>query len=316
MKFWETHFEEYLNAGETSSLHPKLDKIIKSFPKQINLFQNIILFGPNGVGKYTFVLKIIKRYSACQLKYEKKMCVLFNKQSFFYKISDIHYEIDMSLLGCNSKLLWHEFYLQVCDIISTKTHKTGIIVCKKFHDIHNELLDNFYSYIQHIAKHYIHVKFILLTEQVSFIPDTMLNCFEIISVPRPSKLMYKKNFQFVPAILHDITNMKNLHALQTSNTIPCHVIICEVILSHLTRESAVTFLKFRDILYDLFIYNIDIAKCIVYIIQSLYKRKQITNNMLSEILTKTFLFFQYYNNNYRPIYHLEMYMYYLMTVIA
>ena len=102
MKTSEMHFEEYLSANEKENLHPKIDKIIKRFPKRINDLKNVIFYGPSGVGKYTQMLKLIKIYSPTELKYEKKLCVTFNKLPYYFKISDIHYEVDMSLIGCNS----------------------------------------------------------------------------------------------------------------------------------------------------------------------------------------------------------------------
>ena len=129
MKFHETHFEEYINAF---NLHPKLEKIFNEFPEKLHDLKNLIFYGPSGVGKYTQMLKAIKKYSPSELKYEKKISVTYNKQQYFFKISDIHYEIDMSLLGCSSKLLWHEIYQQIIDIINAKTEKSGIIVCKYF----------------------------------------------------------------------------------------------------------------------------------------------------------------------------------------
>ena len=140
MKFYETHFEEYINENNRGSLHPKLNKIYANFPKTLHELKNLIFFGPNGTGKYTQMLKSIKKYSPTELKYEKKISLTYNKQQYFFKISDIHYEVDMSLLGCNSKLLWHEIYQQIIDILSAKTDKSGIIVCKYFQDIHSELL--------------------------------------------------------------------------------------------------------------------------------------------------------------------------------
>ena len=101
MKFYETHFEEYINAIQKQNLHPKLEKIYKKFPETLNELKNLIIYGPSGVGKYTQMLYLIKKYSPTELKYEKKISVNYNKQSYFFKISDIHYEIDMSLLGCN-----------------------------------------------------------------------------------------------------------------------------------------------------------------------------------------------------------------------
>ena len=98
----------------------------------------------------------------------------------------------MSLLGCNSKLLWHEIYTQIIDIISAKTDKSGIIVCKYFHEIHSELLENFYSYMQQNNAISIDIKFIIITEELSFISDNILNCCEIINISRPSKTNYNK----------------------------------------------------------------------------------------------------------------------------
>ena len=132
MKFLESHFDDYLSSNAKENLHPKLEKIFDKFPKNIRNLRNIIFFGAQGTGKYTQMLRSIKKYSPSELKYEKRICVMYNKQSYFYKISDIHFELDMSLLGCNSKLLWHEIYMQIIDIVSTKSEKSFIIVCKNF----------------------------------------------------------------------------------------------------------------------------------------------------------------------------------------
>ena len=85
MKFNETSFEEYLIANSNVNLHPKQTKINNSLPKKIENFKNIILYGPSGVGKYTQMLLIVKRYSPSQLKYEKKLNVVYNKNTFFFK---------------------------------------------------------------------------------------------------------------------------------------------------------------------------------------------------------------------------------------
>jgi hypothetical protein len=145
MKFYETHFEEYITTNQNLNLHPKLDKVFKKFPNSIQDFKNIIFYGPSGIGKYTQMLKCIKRYSPSELKYEKKISINFNKVQYFLKISDIHYEVDMSLLGCNSKLIWHEVYQQIIDIISAKIDKSGIIVCKNFLIIHYVFHENIYK---------------------------------------------------------------------------------------------------------------------------------------------------------------------------
>lgn len=309
MQFYETHFKEYIEETARVNLHPKLDKILDKFPKSLVDLKNVIFYGPSGTGKYTQMLKAIKRYSPTDLKYERKISILYNKQPHCFKVSDIHYEIDMSLLGCNSKLFWHEIYQNIVDIISAKTIKSGIIVCKYFHEIHSELLDNFYSYMQQNHVLNIDIKFILLTEEVSFIPDNILNCCEIVSIGRPTKTAYSKCIKTkcpVKLQLDTITNVKILYAYNEDLMIQ-YRIICNKILHNIIHITELEFLKFRDILYDIFIYNLDITECVWYILSKLVEHNHITQPQLSQTLIDTYCFFQYYNNNYRPIYHVEKY---------
>ena len=317
MKFFETHFEDYTNAIIKTNLHPKLEKIYNKFPKTLNKLGNIIFYGPSGVGKYSQMLYSIKKYSQTELKYEKKLSVTYDKKQYYFKISDIHYEIDMSLLGCNSKLLWHEIYLQIIDILSAKTDKTGIIVCKDFQNIHSELLENFYSYMQDNNATCINIKFILITEEVSFIPDSILNCCELIHVSRPTKVLYTKCVKTkLPANLkvENIVNIKYLHVNIHELTQP-YKIICDKIVKEMIEIDDLKFLKFRDVLYDIFIYNLDITDCIWYILTNLIQNKKIKQLYMSNILLRTYGFLKYYNNNYRPIYHLESYLCYLISII-
>jgi Cdc6-like AAA superfamily ATPase len=316
MKFYESHFEEYIIENKRENLHPKLEKLYSKFPKEINKLRNLIFYGPSGVGKYTQMLKAIKKYSPTDLKYEKKISVTYNKQPYYFKISDIHYEIDMSLLGCNSKLLWHEIYLQIIDIISAKNDKSGIIVCKYFNDIHTELLENFYSYMQKNHASCVDLKYILITDELSFIPDNILNCCQVINIERPTKTNYMKCVKKMPnkINLENITNIKNLHFYNDELMLQ-YKIICNKIIHNLMNIEEIHYLKFRDILYDMFIYNLDISDCIWYIISTLVNENKINKQHLSVILIKTYVFFQYYNNNYRPIYHMEKYLLSLAKII-
>jgi len=317
MKFQETHFEEYINAVNKVNLHPKLEKYYNQFPKTIDKLRNLIFYGPSGVGKYSQMLYSIKKYSHSDLKYEKKLSLLFNKDMYFFKISDIHYEIDMSLLGCNAKLLWHDIYQQIIDIVSAKVEKSGIIVCKEFHNIHSELLENFYSYMQDNNASNIDIKFILLTEEISFIPDSVLNCCEIINVSRPTKTVYSKIIKTkLPNDfkVESISNIKNLH-VEINELMYPHKLMCDKIIREIININNLKFIKFRDYLYDIFIYNLNVVECIWYILTSLIKQKNIQKKDLSSVLLKTYTFLKYYNNNYRPIYHLESYFFYLTSIV-
>lgn len=315
MKLNDCHFEDYINENNKNNLHDKLNTIYNHFPENIQDFKNIIFYGPPGIGKYTQMLKSIQKYSPSNLKYERKISILFNKQQYYFKVSDIHYEVDMSLLGCNSKLLWYEIYQQFIDIISTKTHKSGIIVCKYFHEINSELLDNFYSYTQEKNSIGLNIQFILITEHLSFIPDNIMRNSQVINIPRPTKTIYNKCMKKKIDCKLDvktITNIKNLH---TTTPFLSHIMLCDKLIYYITNIHEVQFLKFRDMIYDLFIYNLDIYECVWYIVTKVIENKYLKNNCIDDVLIYTYTFLQYYNNNYRPIYHFEKYLFYLSKQI-
>ena len=316
MKFLETNFNEYLSSYKKENLHPSYKKIYKEFPTDISKLNNLIFYGPAGIGKYTQVLECIKKYSPSELKYEKKLICEYNKNNFFFKISDIHFEIDMGLLGCNAKLLWNEIFINIIDVLSSRSNKNGIILCKNFHKIHSELLDCFYSYMQ---KHFnnINIIFIILTEHVSFIPDNVINTSYLISFPRPCKSSYNKIInKKLPnkILLKDINNIKSLHSNEIilNNNIHNYV---DKLYSLLIDVHSIKFTGFRDILYDIFIYDIDIGYVLWNIIKKLIINDKIKDEDISYIFIESYSFLQFYNNNYRPIYHLENFLYKIINLV-
>jgi hypothetical protein len=331
MKFYETHFEEYLKSAESYDIHPEINRL----DKNINTFQNIIIYGAPGIGKYSQTLKLLKDLSPSELKYEKKISIKTDKQEYIYRISDIHYEIDMALLGCNSKVLWHEIYFQIVDIVAVKQDKIGIIICKNFHKIHSELLDIFYSYMQHFNTKIttIHIKFILLTEHISFIPYNILNICEKIGIKRPSKTVYNeltlikseksdKTTDVLTIInkiqLENIINLKEIHSfslVKQVESLPHDVFntVCDQIIIEMDNYSNVDFLKLRDALYDILVYNLDMTECLWYILSYFINSERLDSSKISDILEKSYSSLKYYNNNYRPIYHLESIIYYIIN---
>ena len=326
MKFYESHFDEYIKSNIQNPLYIKKQVILD---KKNNKLDNLIIYGAPGIGKYTQTLLIIKDFSPSQMKYEKKIVITYNKILYYFKISDIHYEVDMSILGCNSKLLWHEIYNQIVDIISSKNEKTGIIVCKYFHDIHSELLEIFYSYMQTLYNPNINIKFILITQDLSFIPESILNSCRHIKLSRPSRSIYNKCLKIKLPKDNDISLITNIKDIKNEKTminnnnvtnsgcdiIENHKIVCDMIIEKIINLNELKFLNLRDMLYDICIYDLNILNCVWYILKTLVVEKHIDNKKLNIILIQTFDFLKLYNNNYRPIYHLERYVLYIASVI-
>ena len=318
MKYFETRFEEYTKANEQNNLHPALQNIYKLFPDKLEDLNHMIFYGPSGIGKYTQVLSSIKKYSPTGLKYERKINISYHKNNeYSFKTSDIHFEIDMALLGCNAKLLWNVIYNHIIDILPTKPKPIGIIVCKNFHAIHNELLDVFYSYIQPCTFQNIKLVYILITEDVGFLPHNILHCSKIISIPRPTKAAYNKCIgkKLEKSIkLSSIKNIKNLRTKQIELFSP-YKILCENIIKQLEDCDNLQFMALRENLYNIFIFHFNLNKCIWYILRHFIRTHQIQKDDMSGIFLKLFFFLKYYNNNYRPIFHLEKFFLYLCKVV-
>ena len=313
MKFYETHFDEYVSSVEKNNLHPKIEKhIFSKFPNNIKDLKNVLFYGPPGVGKYSQMLSCVKKYSPSDLKYEKRFTITFNKQDYHFKISDIHYEVDMGILGCNSKLLWHDIYQQIIDVISAKNDKHGIIVCKNFHSIHNELLEIFYSYMQQYnhPNLNIQIKYILVTEHLCFIPNNILQCSRIVNVKRPSTPDYSvlgSTEIIEPSCILNMKEIKGMKYISDEQHTPSETfdIVCNELLTQMENYQSLHLLQFRDTLYDILVYNLDVTECFWDILTHFIRSGQLTDKSISDILLKTHSQLKYYNNNYRPIYHLE-----------
>lgn len=465
MRFYETTYEDYMRASHRFDMHPELFPCIQSLPISIQQCPSLILYGPSGSGKYTQALRIIERFSPSQLKYMKYMVVqqkeLTSSSSssssslsstssstssasssltaatnvasdkekndeWIYRISDVHYEIDFALLGCESKKIWNECFFQIADIISMRPEKSGIILCRNFHTIHSELLNVFYSYMQHSSLLHIQIVFIILTEHLSFLPSNIIQCCQCIPVRRPAKEMYaqlidsqaldlptnaasfhsphnhhpprppqgfysyhyrdrgiipspkkslsssslaassvaslasfplstsslnvfpvvkgppasdismrKRAKQIVESISPDsILNLKEIHYLGKVDNVTqlptdlfnivCNNIIQEIEWMCTTMNPTTTatdkaamvkrYADFRDALYDILLYGIDITECLWYILNH-YMVDSLQVAELPEILDRIHVFLKYYNNNYRPIYHLESIFFYLIMRI-
>ena len=161
-----------------------------------------------------------------------------------------------------------------------------------------------------------------LTEYYDLIYEYKNDC--LVAGIKYNKTYYKKAFG-VNNVNIDLAN--NLKSLSITNEkidsnqdelnllMSPYISICNTIVDIiLNSKSQVDFSNLRQILYDILVYNLNIHDCIFYILKCLINHKKIQNNQITNesILENTLIFFKYFNNNYRPIYHLENYILYLI----
>lgn len=309
---------EFLNIHENLNLCKELSyskyssflEHIKNIKiNELETFPNLIIFGSDGIGKYTFAKHILKILSPYDLKYQKTVTVQMNKNiEKKIRISDIHYEIDLQNIIYNTKTIWEEMYYVILDIISSTEFKNGIILIKNFHYITNELLEIFQSFLDSPKS----IRFILLSEHISFIPQHILNFFQIIpftynnenesdkdktSMIMETTMLNKKNIlydtcKFVSVEKYYVKIVKNLEKI---------------------FNEKISFIQVRNYLYEILIYQMDFCKIFVHLFTIILSKNYKIENT-HKFLIQVYPFFYQYNNNYRPIYHLEKIIYHFIEL--
>tara|TARA_B100000780_G_scaffold274770_1_gene240297 strand:+ start:1968 stop:3026 length:1059 start_codon:yes stop_codon:yes gene_type:complete len=337
------NFVTLLEKSNSNVINNKYTEYINKLPNKMDMMPNFILYGPNGTGKYSEALKIIEKYSPSSLKYEKKMIINSSKNEHVLKISDIHYEIDLENLTCNSKILLNDIYNNIIDAIQSSKEKNGIILCKNFHEINNEIIEIFYTYMQKNLINNLTLKFIILTEHLSFIPTNIQDICKIFYYSKLSysnyiKLSNVNNKKFLlekqkkdnnvdkntPQYVSNISSINMLKYIDLNDTneniVNFKTSICDKIIN-IIFSNQINYNIIRNILYDILIYNLNIYDSTYYIVNSVILKKielsgeKMDKDFINKIFVRVCILFKYYNNNYRPIYHLEAFILYLIKLV-
>jgi hypothetical protein len=207
---------------------------------------------------------------------------------------------------------------QIMDVVSARTDPVGIIVCKYFHNVHSELLETFYSYM-HMPHHAsIRLKYILITEHIGFIPSNILNSCEVVPVARPTSAMYKRVTNTAvtnPAAVTNIQALKWGGQKEAQDPKEAQELF-DNLVQYICNVDQIRFGQMRELLYDILIYDFDIHECAWHLVSELKKRNMLRDDNMSAVLIQTHKFLQYYNNNYRPIYHLENFVFMLIKTMC
>lgn len=309
----EYKFHEYVGSVKKKSLHPKLNTYFDTFPSNIKDLRNIIFYGPPGVGKYSQVLYLISKYSTLVNLNSNQIYssqTSDEKHNYDFKVSDVHVEINMDMLGCNSKTIWNDIYNQLLEMAESNNNSTLIVVCYNFHKIHSELLDVFYTYMSSM-QYKSKLVYFIVTEHVGFIPDNIFNNCQLIEICTPKKGLLQEVFGC--QITKSVHNLKSVKT-KTTDLITSYELLCDNITKSIVTKCA-NGMDVRDMLYDILLLQFDIYECVWYIVSKLYENKFIKIEKMDLVFDKLFHFFNNFNNNFRPIFHLEFLYYSLVEII-
>lgn len=270
-------------------LHPALARTRDSLPTRLADAVDMLFYGPPGAGKYTQALRVIAKYSPSGLRYDRPLNVKHEKGQMTIRVSDVHFEIDMELLGCHARSLWPAIYEHVVDSVHAREPKRGIMLCKHFHATHKELLDSFYYYMGRGG-----VSVIIVTDHLGFIPRRVVERCLVVPVPLPSSA------RVIAAGLPG--GRGNLASTQQAQT---HLDdrmarACDAVWA---AAQASDFAQLRITLYALLVDQHPTPACVWELVTRAVEAGAIHPLAATERARR---FFALYNNNYRPIYHLEL----------
>jgi hypothetical protein len=300
-------FTDYLDNYDKSNIHEELKDVYQDMPNDLAQMNHIILYGPSGVGKYTQALALISKYSKSRLKYERKAIICQNKDQYYYKLSDVHIEIDMEMLGPSAKNLWMEIITQLYDIINSLNKKEFIVLCKNFDKTRDELMEIFYSYLNNTKP--IQLKYIFVTENPSVLPESILNICLMLPIKRSSvtthKTLINEKKGFTKNEISKISNIKDYVFNNAVSGIDYNKKIVSALLDTIKHHESLDIKILRNQIYYIFTYNLCVKTCIKDLLFSILKVFELSSIKIKKIFQEINNFYKLYNNNYRPIYHIE-----------
>lgn len=256
-----------------------------------------IFYGQKGIGKYSNIIHQIYKNNNIHYLHEKKLIVdISNKQNLILKTTSLFCELDFKLIHINNK----NNIFQILDLLNdsyyVKNNKKYYILCKNFECIQNELLEIFYSFM----KQYNSFIFILHTSNIGFIPHSILHICDIYCFQYPTQKMLKK----LGGRKLDSKNMENMLQVNYGITIENFKLI-DAIYTIMTDYNNFDYMKLRENLYNVLVYNRDIYIVFLKILQRCFENDILTIEQYKKVQDTIIKDLSYYNNNYRPIFHLE-----------
>jgi hypothetical protein len=113
-----------------------------------------------------------------------------------------------------------------------------------------------------------------------------------------------------------ITNLKELYSLDNAEGGDLFNTLCDTLINDIINfKNNSDYISFREHIYDILTYDINVCECIFYVIETLVTSGHLISNKCSKVLPVIHDQLVYYNNNYRPIYHLEVIFYEIITSI-
>ena len=291
---------------------------------------NYIFFGREGCGKYTMALNYIREYSENRLHSLRTLNLTFNKKTYVLPMSDVHFEVEMNLLGSSAKSLWVHIMQNVYDITVARRRKMSIVLCKNCHTITNEHMDIMQSYVKHSSdpSRKCEVYYVFLTEHLSFIPREISHVFVVVRVPIYARQLVASTGDEAASvsvggnrICAEVLGPSHAEvcaeAGSASQLFKYRSIIDSTIERHIYRFRPEDLTSIRNAIYDIFIYHISPYDVVWSVFSRCCVRQSTSwgHGVFESLCFYIHEMFAQYNSNYRPILHIEKWVVHMTRLV-
>ena len=305
MRYRESLCSEYLASAREQPLHSWLTSIIQSTPTDPRSLPHLLLHGPPGVGKYTCALRLLEKYSPSALKYEKKLSVPAYKPGAApvdLRMSDVHFEVDLSMLGCNAKPLWAAIYGAIGDANAVASGQHSFVLCRQLESAPRDLLVQLSPLLTYRPRRPL--TFILITEHACRLPSCLVERCRRLTIPRPSQAAYQRIG--APAARIDRSTISNIKPLLSgTEQVEVYRPSARTICASVADPDNIDLYAVRLSIYDALIRGLEPGRLVREVLSEAEASGLVGEAGNPAMLRLARDFFAAYKHYYRPIYHLE-----------
>jgi len=146
--------------------------------------EDLIVYGTNGSNKEEVVGSYLESISPSGLKYERKLVCETSRSQFFVRVSDIHYSLDLNLLGPAGLVMWNCIIDRIRESIAASGKREGLVVCYSVEGYSAETLDAIGQCLGDLMGRTVRVFFWFITSSMCCLPRRIAECCAVHRIPQ------------------------------------------------------------------------------------------------------------------------------------
>ena len=251
----------------------------------MQLQEDLIVYGTDGSNKEEAVGAFLESASPSSLKYERKLVCETPKSRFFVRVSDIHYSLDLNLLGPAGLVMWNCIVDQIRGSIAASGKREGLVVCYSVEGYSAEVLNAVGQCIGDLMGRTVRIFFWFITSSMCCLPRRIAECCAVHRVPQ------------------GLVVQKSWETLSSEN-------MAKNIFSEIEKGDSLEIGRLRETLYSneivlLTIHNIVWPLLRMVVDERAVRGRNMTVRELYKLTKLCLSCCNGYEGSYRPIFHLE-----------